>query len=556
MKKRTATRVKRLSLLMVVALVLAAVVSSLAQAAPAPGPIRVTVDGAAFALDPPPQMVGGRVLVPYRAIAERLGARVGWDSRTRVVTVTKGADVMRLTVGQTTATVQGRNVTLDTAPLLVGGRVFVPLRFLGEGLGAQVDWIGAARAVTLKTAPPAAVPGPAPQGPPIRIGIAGPMAFIHGEHMWHGAVMAQEVINRAGGITVGNVRRPIQLIRVDTNEILSVPDAASAVERAITRDRVDFLIGGARTEAVQAMQDVISEHKRLFIGVGASATILTQRVADNYEKYKYFFRVSPLRDIHLGRLIFMQLGDVAAAVRRELGVARPRVAIVAERAAWVEPIVAAAERQLPAMGMDVAGIWRPSATAADTTAELAAIRAAGANIILQVIMGPVGTVFVRQWAEMQVPAALAGINVDAQGGRFWQATGGRANYAATMASLGRIPLSPHTIPFFDAFMRRHNNEVPLYTASGAHDSLNVLRGAIERAGTISVNEVIEEMKKTDFQGLSGQLVFDERHDVRFGPGYVMSVAIQWQDGKLETYWPTGYGGTKPYRLPAWMRPRR
>lgn len=552
MKKGTATKIKRLSLLMVVTLVLSVVFPSLVMAATAPAPIRVTIDGGALTLDVAPQLVGGRVMVPYRVIAERLGGMVGWNAQTRVVTVTKGNDVIRLTVGQTTATVRGRNVTLDVAPRLVGGRVLVPLRFLGEGLGAQVEWLSAARAVALRTTTTAV----GTQGPPIRVGIVGPMAFISGEHMWHGAVMASEEINRAGGVTVGNVRRPIQLVRVDSNELLSVPDAASAVERAITRDRVDFLVGGVRTEAVLAMQDVISEHRRMFLGVGAAHTVLTQRVADNYEKYKYFFRVSPLSTDYLGRLLFMQLGDVATAVRRELGVTRPRVAIVAERAAWADGLVAAFQERLPGMGMEVVGTWRPTATATDTTAELAAVRAAGAQIIIQVFVGPVGTVFARQWADMQVPAALAGINTDAQGGRFWQATGGRANYVATMATLGRIPLSGSTIPFFDTFMRRHNNEVPLFTASGAHNALYLLKGAIERARTISVNEVIEEMKKTDFSGLSGQIVFSERHDLRFGPGFVMSVALQWQDGKIETYWPTGFGGTVPYRLPSWMIPRR
>ncbi|MCL5981807.1 MAG: stalk domain-containing protein [Firmicutes bacterium] len=67
------------------------------------------------------------VMLPYRAIAERLGARVSWDSRTRAVTVTKGNDVMRLTVGQKAATVRDRTVTLEAAPLLVSGRVLVPL---------------------------------------------------------------------------------------------------------------------------------------------------------------------------------------------------------------------------------------------------------------------------------------------------------------------------------------------------------------------------------------------------------------------------------------------
>ncbi|MBS3947552.1 MAG: copper amine oxidase N-terminal domain-containing protein [Dethiobacter sp.] len=85
------------------------------------------------------------VMLPYRAIAERLGARVSWDSRTRAVTVTKGNDVMRLTVGQKAATVRDRTVTLEAAPLLVSGRVLVPLRFLGEGLGYRVAWDGSCK---------------------------------------------------------------------------------------------------------------------------------------------------------------------------------------------------------------------------------------------------------------------------------------------------------------------------------------------------------------------------------------------------------------------------
>jgi len=546
---------RRISLLLVAAMLLATALFSPAQAAPAPGPIRVTIDGAAVTLDQAPQMVGGRVMVPYRVIAQRLGARVSWDASTRSVTVTKGADVMRLTVGQTTAVRGGRNVTLEAAPMLVGGSVFVPLRFLGEGLDTRVHWDGAARTVSLRSTPPATgqvpAPAPLPQGAPIRVGIVGPMAFLPGEHMWHGATFGAEEINKAGGIVVGNVRRPIQLVRVDSNEIVSVPDAASAVERAITRDRVDFLIGGLRTEAVQAMQDVISEHRRIFIGVGASHPVLTQRVAQDYENYKYFFRVAPFSAVHLGTVVFRQLGDVAAVVRRDLGVARPRVAVIGERAVWVDHIAAAAERQIPAMGMELAGVWRTTAVAADVTAELSAIREARAQIIITLFTGPVGTVFAKQWAELQVPAAVAGINVDAQGGRFWRATGERANFIATMSTMGRIPISPRTIPFYDNFMRRHNNEVPLYTASGAYDSLYILKEAIERAGTVSTNAVIESLKKTDYASTAGQVVFNREHDVTFGPGYVMGVGVQWQDGRPQVFWPAG-GGTVNYTLPPWV----
>jgi iron(III) transport system substrate-binding protein len=93
-------------------------------------------------------------MVPYRAIAERVNARVSWDGRTQVVTVTKGNDVLRLTVGQKTAIRGGNNITLDAAPLLAGGRVMVPLRFLGESLGFSVAWDNAARIVSLRSTPP------------------------------------------------------------------------------------------------------------------------------------------------------------------------------------------------------------------------------------------------------------------------------------------------------------------------------------------------------------------------------------------------------------------
>src|SRR3954465_14819789 len=77
----------------------------------------------------------------------------------------------------------------------------------------------------------------------IKIAILGPMAFVQGENHWAGAEMARDEINKAGGINVGGKRMRIELIRGDTNEIQSVPDATNAMERVITRDKADFVIG-------------------------------------------------------------------------------------------------------------------------------------------------------------------------------------------------------------------------------------------------------------------------------------------------------------------------
>src|SRR4030042_3872842 len=75
----------------------------------------------------------------------------------------------------------------------------------------------------------------------IKIGVIGPMQFQMGEHHWMGATLAADEINEAGGVKVGDETYQIKLVQVDSNELVSPLDAATAAERAITVDKVDFL---------------------------------------------------------------------------------------------------------------------------------------------------------------------------------------------------------------------------------------------------------------------------------------------------------------------------
>src|SRR5207237_9600080 len=81
----------------------------------------------------------------------------------------------------------------------------------------------------------------------IKIAIVGPMAFAQGENAWAGAEMARDEVNKQGGIAVGGKKLKVELVRVDTNEIQSVSDATKPIERAITRDKAAFGIGGFRS---------------------------------------------------------------------------------------------------------------------------------------------------------------------------------------------------------------------------------------------------------------------------------------------------------------------
>jgi len=272
----------------------------------------------------------------------------------------------------------------------------------------------------------------------IKIAILGPMAFVQGENHWAGAEMARDEINKAGGISVGGKKMMVELIRADTNEIQSVPDATNATERVISRDKADFLIGGFRSEAVLAMQEIAMDNKKLFLGAGAADARLGENVEKNYERFKYWFRVTPTKSPDLFRSLLAVLNSIGDQMRQSLKKDQLKVAIVAEKAVWTEAIVKGVQATLPKMKMEVVGTWQPSAVATDVTAELSAIERAGADIVFTILSGPVGISVGRQMGERNMKAVAFGINVEGQKDEFWAATAGKGNYVSTLDTYAEV----------------------------------------------------------------------------------------------------------------------
>jgi hypothetical protein len=121
--------------------------------------VNVTIDGAPVRFTgTQPMVMQGRVLVPLRGVLEQMGAFVGWDSATRTVFAQKSGIDVQLPIGSRTATVNGRTVGLDVPAQIVGGSTMVPLRFLSESMGSEVAWENTTRTVMIATTPSAAPP--------------------------------------------------------------------------------------------------------------------------------------------------------------------------------------------------------------------------------------------------------------------------------------------------------------------------------------------------------------------------------------------------------------
>ena len=128
-----------------VAVMLAAALAfgTLPAGAQTPANVAVLVDGQPVAFDVPPQIMGGRVLVPLRGVFERLGATVDYDARSQHIVAIRGGQAVELTVGSRQARVNNTATLLDVPAFTISGRTMVPLRFISESLGAGVQWVAA-----------------------------------------------------------------------------------------------------------------------------------------------------------------------------------------------------------------------------------------------------------------------------------------------------------------------------------------------------------------------------------------------------------------------------
>jgi hypothetical protein len=135
--------VKKFSLALLIILS-SLLLTSIAYASP-----KVTLDGKQLTFDVPPVIDSGRTLVPLRAIFEALGATVQWNANNQTIVATKGDTSIQLTVGKTSATKNGVQIALDVPPKIIDGRTLVPLRFIGEALGCQVNWDESTQTVSI-----------------------------------------------------------------------------------------------------------------------------------------------------------------------------------------------------------------------------------------------------------------------------------------------------------------------------------------------------------------------------------------------------------------------
>nr|WP_162463254.1 WG repeat-containing protein [Paenibacillus psychroresistens] len=118
--------------------------------------IKVKINNVLQSYSQPPVLLNEKTVVPMRAIFEALGAQLIWNDKDKSVIATRGTLSIYLKIGDNKAKVNDEDIILDQPAALINGNTMVPVRFVGEAMGATVTWEQATKTViiTYKTETP------------------------------------------------------------------------------------------------------------------------------------------------------------------------------------------------------------------------------------------------------------------------------------------------------------------------------------------------------------------------------------------------------------------
>lgn len=115
----------------------------------------MTVNGTQMEIDPGrgtvPLIMGGRTILPIRAVVEAIGGSIKWNDTDRKITIVKQNTTIEMWIDKKEMLVNGLSITNDVPPVIIGARTYVPVRFVGENLNCDVGWDQATQTVTILT---------------------------------------------------------------------------------------------------------------------------------------------------------------------------------------------------------------------------------------------------------------------------------------------------------------------------------------------------------------------------------------------------------------------
>ena len=420
---------------------------------------------------------------------------------------------------------------------------------------------------------------PAPAAPPaeevgtIVIGVPTSTDFLYGWTAAKGVRLAAEEINEAGGVIIGGKRYNFEVVVMNTRDLepgVPTSEALMVVEKVITERGADVLIGGpARSEAALACLALDAQYKKIHIhSTGTLTPRLNKEIANNYDKYKYTFRIS-----HEAAGLAREAFEILSYLRDKYGF--NKVYIMVQDVAHARAIGNILKSKLEeAGGWEVYGpdIYPTGAT--DYSTSLVRARDVGAQILFIWMDHPETSILIKQWHDLKIPALpVTGICSAMEMPTAWNETGGYIEYVIACPCNTGNAWSNYApaMEFFNKHKERWGIEPEGYGAVSSYTAVYVFKDALERAAakdpeavrkyieenTAAPDVLIKALEETDYMGPYGRIRFDpQSHQViqSYDPDEgAVTCWFQWLNGKRVQIWPPNPEvALSEIQIPPWM----
>lgn len=394
---------------------------------------------------------------------------------------------------------------------------------------------------------------------PILIGVPTSITALEGKESLMAVQMAVDEINSKGGVKVGATSRPIKLETIDLRDFspgVPVQEALLGIEKLITDKKVAaIVVGPFRSEALLAGMDLLAKYKVPMLGTIAMTPKSEEKLKSDPEKFKYCFRVC-LNSKHLVGYLVQSL----EFMKKEFGFnkmyAMHQDVLWAKATAEGTLNVAAERFNWENLGSEV----YPTGSS-DFSAGLIKAKSKGAQVIVPVFDMAQSGILLKQWQAMKIPAMMSGFISPMAGPGAWKTFEGKIagllNANFELGSAISVEKYEPAKTFYDNYLKKYG--VPMEAGHGpapSYDSVYILAEAIERAGTLDPDKVVDELKKTDRQGVIGRIKFDDGNQVIYGNDPKQTAAgcvSQWvEGGKRVIVFPEAVADGK-IKLPDWVK---
>ncbi len=383
---------------------------------------------------------------------------------------------------------------------------------------------------------------------PIKLGAIFPLADITGDQGAKAVKLAVKEINKAGGL----LGRQVEVIVVDDE--MKPEKGAAAVEKLVTVDKVDVLIGGMSSGVHLGQIPIMKKYEKVTVWIGAASSRCEQAVGGTAD---WYFHLHPWD---------YQQGESYIEGWEDINKKKSDVRIVKWFMAYEEGAFGTASFKA---GQNQYKTWKTPAGQATIEGEPFKSAAQGGGdyrTILRHAKEVKPDIFV--WTGYDADALpimeqskeigfAPPIYIGSPPG--WPADFGKSPLAEGVTLYGMWApsikeVSPVSKHFWEEYIKEYNQEPATYFCPLAYTNVFFVAEAIKKAKSVEKAALIKALRETKYVSPVGETLSIKPSKVIKNQGFTKQKILQWQKGKQQVIWPFEFSTAQlAYPFPAWNK---